>query len=160
MRRSVWRSVVNLVPHGYGLAEADWQRRHRLLLFVLAAHVPGLAAFGLFLQRPPGTVLLTVVVPAVCLLVGRVLRRHRRVASVAVTGGLVWSSAALVGLTGGTIEAHFHFFVIIGFIALYQDWVPFLTNVLFTVASHGVGSAWQQTLIFNHAAAQANPWLW
>jgi signal transduction histidine kinase len=160
MRRSVWRSAVNLVPHGYGLAEADWQRRHRLLLFVLALHVPGLAAFGLLLRRPPDAVLLAVVVPAASLLVGRLLRRHRRVASVAVTAGLVWSSAALVGLTDGTIEAHFHFFVIIGFIALYQDWVPFLTNVLFTVVSHGVGSVWQQSLMFNHTPAQANPWLW
>ncbi|TWF81422.1 signal transduction histidine kinase [Pseudonocardia hierapolitana] len=160
MRRSVCRSVVNLIPHGYGLAEADWQRRHRLLLVVLAVHVPGLAAFGLFLRRPPDAVLIAVAVPAACLLVGWLLRRHRRVASVAVTAGLVWSSAALVGLTDGTIEAHFHFFVIIGFIALYQDWVPFLTNVLFTVVSHGVGSAWQQSLIFNHEPAQANPWLW
>jgi signal transduction histidine kinase len=159
-RSSAWRSVVNLIPHGYGLAEADWQRRHRLLLLVLALHVPGLAAFGLFLRRPLDAVLLAVVVPAVCLLVGRHLRQHRRVASVAVTAGLVYSSAALVGLTGGTIEAHFHFFIIIGFIALYQDWVPFLFNVVFTVASHGVGSAWQQTLIFNHTPAQANPWLW
>jgi signal transduction histidine kinase len=160
MHRSVCRSVVDLIPHGYGLAEADWQRRHRLLLFVLAVHVPGLAAFGLFLRRPLDAVLVAVVVPAACLLVGRLLRQHRRVASVAVTAGLVWSSAALVGLTDGTIEAHFHFFVIIGFIALYQDWVPFLTNVLFTVLSHGVGSVWQQSLIFNHEPAQANPWLW
>ena len=43
-----------------------------------------------------------------------------------VTGGLVYCSAALVGLTHGAIEAHFHFFIIIGFIALYQDWAPFL----------------------------------
>ena len=63
-------------------------------------------------------------------------------------------------LTHGTIEAHFHFFIIIGFIALYQDWVPFLLNIVFTVISHGIGSAWQRTLIFNHAAAQAHPWLW
>ncbi|GAA0924230.1 sensor histidine kinase [Pseudonocardia zijingensis] len=160
MRRSAWNSVVDLIPHGYGLGEADWQRRHRLLLAVLALHVPGLAAFGVGLGRPPDAVLLAVVVPAACLLVGALLRRHRRVASVAVTGGLVYSSAALVGLTGGTIEAHFHFFVIIGFIALYQDWVPFLFNVLFTVVSHGIGSAWQQTLIFNHGPGQANPWLW
>ncbi|TQM36869.1 sensor histidine kinase [Pseudonocardia cypriaca] len=160
MRRSVWRSAVNLVPHGYDLSDSDWQRRHRLMLVVLAVHVPGLLAFGLFLHRPPDAVVLAVAVPAACLLGGRLLRRHRRVASVAVTAGLVWSSAALVGLTEGTIEAHFHFFVIIGFIALYQDWVPFLFNVLFTVASHGVGSAWQQTLIFNHAPAQSNPWLW
>jgi signal transduction histidine kinase len=160
MRRSVWRSVLELVPHGYGLSSADWHRRHQLLLVVLAVHIPGLAAFGVFLRQPPDAVLLAVVVPGACLLFGWLLERHRRVASVAVTGGLVWSSAALVGLTGGTIEAHFHFFIIIGFIALYQDWVPFLFNVLFTVVSHGVGSVWQQTLIFNHTPAQSNPWLW
>ena len=66
----------------------------------------------------------------------------------------------LVGITNGTIESHFHFFIIIGFIALYQDWVPFLLNVLFTVVTHGVGSMWLRTLMFNHPAAQANPWLW
>jgi signal transduction histidine kinase len=164
MHRSVWKSVlrpvIDLVPHGYGLSDADWRRRHQLLLVVLAVHIPGLGAFGLFLRRPADAVLLAVAVPGACLLAGWLLQWHRRVASVAVTAGLVYSSAALVGLTGGTIEAHFHFFIIIGFIALYQDWVPFLFNVLFTVISHGVGSAWQQTLIFNHAAAQGNPWLW
>ena len=65
-----------------------------------------------------------------------------------------------MGITSGTIESHFHFFIIIGFIALYQDWVPFLLNVLFTVITHGVGSMWLRTLMFNHPAAQANPWLW
>src|SRR5918998_5636954 len=160
MRRSIWGSVVDLLPHGYHLAEADWQRRHRLLLYVLIGHEFGLALFGLVLRAPPVVVLLAVAVPAACLLHGWLLGQHRRVASLIVTGGLVYSSAALVVLTDGTIEAHFHFFIIIGFIALYQDWVPFLFNVLFTVASHGIGSVWQQTLIFNHAPAQANPWLW
>ena len=72
----------------------------------------------------------------------------------AVTAGLVYCSAALVVLTHGTIEAHFHFFIIIGFIALYQDWAPFLFNIVFTVISHGIGSAWQQNLIFDHAAGR------
>src|SRR5690606_21926662 len=59
-----------------------------------------------------------------------------------------------------TIEAHFHFFIIIGFIALYQDWVPFLWNAAFTTVSHGVGSIWAPELIFNHPAAQQHPWVW
>ena len=160
MRRSIRGSLADLLPHGYHLAEADWQRRHRLLLYVLVGHEFGLVLFGLLLRRPPIGVLVAVAVPAACLLLGWLLAQHRRVASLFVTGGLVYSSAALVVLTGGTIEAHFHFFIIIGFIALYQDWVPFLFNVIFTVVSHGVGSAWQETLIFNHPAAQSNPWLW
>ncbi|WP_343961150.1 ATP-binding protein, partial [Pseudonocardia alaniniphila] len=123
-------------------------------------HVPALALFGLLLRHPPLTVTYVLVTPVACLAFGYWLRRRRRTASVLVTAGLVYSSAALVGLTGGTIEAHFHFFIIIGFIALYQDWAPFLFNIIFTVISHGIGSAWHQTLIFNHPAAQANPWLW
>ncbi|MGH4024286.1 MAG: ATP-binding protein, partial [Pseudonocardiaceae bacterium] len=59
-----------------------------------------------------------------------------------------------------SIEAHFHFFVIIGLIALYQDWVPFMWNIVFTVLSHGLGSAWRADLIFNHPAALNNPGLW
>jgi signal transduction histidine kinase len=160
MRRSIWGSLVALLPHGYQLADADWQRRHRLLQWVLLLHVPGLYMFGVFLRTPPEGVLFAVTVPAGCLLLGWLLTEHRRVAASFVTLGLVYSSAALVALTEGTIEAHFHFFIIIGFIALYQDWVPFLLNVIFTVISHGVGSAWPQTLIFNHPAAQGNPWLW
>ena len=160
MRRTISGSVLDLLPHGYQLADADWQRRHQLLQWVLLLHVPGLALFGLFLRQSPEAVLFAITVPAACLLLGWLLTEHRRVASSFVTGGLVYSSAALVALTGGTIEAHFHFFIIIGFIALYQDWVPFLLNVVFTVISHGVGSVWQQTLIFNHPAAQGNPWLW
>jgi signal transduction histidine kinase len=77
-----------------------------------------------------------------------------------VTGGLVFCSAALVVVTTGSIEAHFHFFIIIGFIALYQDWVPFLWNVAFTVISHGIGTIWLGNLIFAHPAGQADPWLW
>ncbi len=32
--------------------------------------------------------------------------------------------------------------MIIGFIALYQDWVPFSWNIVFTVLSHGLGTLW------------------
>ena len=99
------------------------------------------------------------IAPLVCLVLGHLVS-HRRWASFFVTGGLVFCSIALVLLTSGSIEAHFHFFIIIGFIALYQDWVPFLWNVAFTTISHGVGSIWLGAQIFNHPAAQAHPWLW
>ncbi len=153
-------SALSLLPRGYTLDEDDWQRRHRLLLWVLGVHVPLIAAFAVGSGRPWTTLVGLLAVLAVCLVAGRVLRRYRRVASIAVTGGLVFCSSALVGLTGGAIEAHFHFFIIIGFIALYQDWVPFLVNVAFTVISHGIGSAWQGNLIFEHEHGQQDPWLW
>ncbi len=157
---TMWRKLLNALPHGYNMAEEDWQRRHRLMLWVLGVHVPALVALGLVLGYSPRTLVYVAITPVAAVMLGYMLRRHRRTASVTVTAGLVYCSAALVGLTHGTIEAHFHFFIIIGFIALYQDWAPFLFNIVFTVISHGIGSAWQQTLIFDHAAGQSNPWLW
>jgi signal transduction histidine kinase len=153
-------STLALLPRGYTLDEDDWQRRHRLLLWVLAVHVPLLAAFAVGTARPWTAHAALLAVLGACLGAGYALRRYRRTASIAVTGGLVFCSSALVGLTEGAIEAHFHFFIIIGFIALYQDWVPFLVNVGFTVVSHGIGSAWQGDLIFEHAHGQEDPWLW
>jgi len=138
----MWKSLIDILPRGNTLSEADWQRRHRLLQWVLLVHVPALAIIGLALgnARLPLTIALTI--PVLCAVAGRLLRHHRRLGSGVVSAGLVWCSTVLVGITNGTIESHFHFFIIIGFIALYQDWVPFLLNVLFTVVTHGVGSMW------------------
>ena len=156
----MWRRLLDALPRGYTLDEHEWQRRHRLLLWVLGLHVPCIAALALALDKPPLTVAAVLVVPSAAVGLGYLLRSYRRTASIIVTFGLVYCSAALVAFTDGRIEAHFHFFIIIGFIALYQDWAPFLLNIVFTVISHGIGSVWQRDLIFDHAAAQANPWLW
>ena len=153
-------AFLDTLPRGSTLDEQDWRRRHRLALGLLIGHIPALAVVAGLSGRGIGPLLAALAGPAVCMLLGHLLRRHRRLAAVSVTLGLVSCSTALVGLTGGAIEAHFHFFVIIGFIALYQDWVPFLFMILFTTAAHALGSTWQQDLIFNHPAAQASPWLW
>ncbi|MHA6792862.1 ATP-binding protein [Pseudonocardia bannensis] len=151
--------LLEYLPRGNTLDGKAWQRRHHLLEWVVLLHVPGMLALGLYLGRPALAVGLTLIGPVLAVVLGHLIP-HRRLASFFVTGGLVYCSAALVGLTEGTIEAHFHFFIIIGFIALYQDWVPFLWNVVFTVFSHGIGTVWFGGLIFSHPAGQANPWLW
>ncbi|HYT10386.1 MAG TPA: ATP-binding protein, partial [Mycobacteriales bacterium] len=147
------------LPRGNTLSDDAWRRRHRLLQVILLAHLPGLFLFGLWRGVPAQDVAEVLAVPAACLALGR-LMRSRRAASIFVTFGLVYCSAALVGLSHGSIEAHFHFFVMIGFIALYQDWVPFLMNIVFTVLSHGIGSSLVPGLMFNHFAAQSHPWTW
>ena len=157
---TMWRKFLDALPHAQSLTEEDWQRRHRIMLWLLGLHVPALGVFGLALGYTPETMLLVLILPVVAVALGHLLNHHRRTASVTVTGGLVYCSAALVGLTHGTIESHFHFFIIIGFIALYQDWAPFLFNIIFTVLSHGIGSAYQRSLFFDHSAGQTNPWLW
>jgi len=157
--RSPLRTVIGYLPRGNLLDDAEWMRRHRLLQWVLGLHVPALFVFGLALHHEVLYTAELLLPPVILLLLGRHITR-RRPASVCITAGLTYCSAALVVLARGSIEAHFHFFIIIGFIALYQDWVPFLWNVAFTVLSHGLGSAYKSDLIFDYAAAQQNPWVW
>lgn len=151
--------LLNYLPRGTQLNEDVFQRRHKFLLVVLALHLPVIFVFGLWLGHGLVTTLYVMIPVAVCVVAGAWVRR-RRVASFLVTVGLVYTAAAFVVLSYGAIEAHFHFFVIIGLIALYQDWVPFMWNIVFTVFSHGLGSAWSAGMIFNHLPAQNNPWLW
>jgi signal transduction histidine kinase len=151
--------LLAYLPRGNTLDSQVWLRRHVFLQWVLLLHLVGLYVFGLWRGYATTEVTAALAAPFACLVAGRLVH-HRRLASLLITAGLVYCSAALVGFSGGSIEAHFHFFIMIGFIALYQDWVPFLWNIAFTVASHGIGSVWQTSLIFNHPAGQTSPWTW
>jgi len=151
--------VRDYLPRGNTLDDETFRRRHLLLCWVLGLHVPALFAFGLWQGFGAAHSALEVAVPLACLAFARVAR-NRRVAAFFVTAGLVYCSSALVHLSNGTIEAHFHFFILIGLIALYQDWVPFVWNVVFTVVSHGLGSGIASDAMYNHPAAQQRPWTW
>src|SRR4029450_5852897 len=109
--------------------------------------LPAFFVFGMLRGRSAREAIVVLSIPAACLVLGRLIK-HRRTASVLITAGLTYCSAGLGAFSGGAVEARFHFFVMIGFIALYQDWVPFLWNVGFTVLSHGIGSVWRSNLIF------------
>jgi signal transduction histidine kinase len=151
--------LLAYLPRGNTLDDRAWQKRHVFLQWVLLLHLPTLFLFGVYRGRTAWDTMVVLSVPAACLVLGRLIK-HRRTASVLITAGLTYCSAVLVSFSGGSIEAHFHFFIMIGFIALYQDWVPFLWNVGFTVLSHGIGSAVKTNLIFNHPAGQTSPWVW
>ncbi|HEX8927520.1 MAG TPA: ATP-binding protein, partial [Actinomycetota bacterium] len=151
--------ILDYLPRGNLLDAAEWQKRHSFLQWILLLHLPSLFVFGVALHHTAAITAITLVPPLLCLLAGHFTPR-RRLGSLFVTAGLVYCSAALVGLSRGSIEAHFHFFIMIGFIALYQDWLPFLWNIVFTVMSHGVASAWGQNLIFDHKAGETHPWTW
>jgi diguanylate cyclase (GGDEF)-like protein len=85
---------------------------------------------------------------------------RKRLASACVSLGLITSSAVLVHVWGGVIEAHFHFFVMIVLLSLYEDWVPFLMAAAYVVLHHGLAGALAPGSVYNHHAAQAHPWRW
>ncbi|MBI3606831.1 MAG: PAS domain-containing protein [Nitrospirae bacterium] len=87
-------------------------------------------------------------------------RFNRTWRATAVGMGLMTASAILVHLSGGYIELHFHFFVMLIFMAVYQDWVPYLVAILYVALQHGVvGVLWPHE-VFNHTAAFDAPWTW
>jgi diguanylate cyclase len=84
----------------------------------------------------------------------------RKVRSVAATLGLFSSSAILVHVSGGLIEMHFHFFVMVAVVTLYQDWVPFLLAISYVVVHHGFIGWLAPSDVYNHPAAINEPWKW
>lgn len=108
-------------PRDVPLPEAEWRPRHRLVVAVLLAHLPFLVAFAVLAGGSPLVVALELVgiatLAGLALLAGSRVRR-----SVCATVGLLSCSAVLLQLTDGSIEAHFHFFVAVILVALYQDW--------------------------------------
>jgi signal transduction histidine kinase len=89
------------------------------------------------------------------------LKSHsRKFISTVSALGLLTASAVLVELSGGTIEMHFHFFVIVGLLTLYEDWLPFLVAVGFVLVHHAVVGALFPNAVYDTAAARAKPLIW
>jgi len=133
---------------------------------VLLAHLPVLLVWAV-LNRTPTDVLLALLVPAVLYLAavseklsGGHLRLAPVLASCAAAAGLMACSAFLVAVSGGYVEAHFHFFVMIPVVALYEDWAPFAVATGIVLVEHGlVGTFWPHK-VYGHAGMHGeHPWL-
>jgi signal transduction histidine kinase len=135
-------------------------RRHRGIVWLLWFHAVGLPAFGLLMTHPVVPGLVGGVVLAALAAVAAGQHFSRRVRAAVATCGLVFASALLVHLSGGFIESHFHFFVIMAVIVLYQDWMPFLLALISVVADHGIIGTLAPAMVYNHSGAQQHPWTW
>jgi len=170
---SLGKRLWDLVPSGGALPEEVWRSRFRLLVALTWAHAAIIALVGPLLGRrwdlslrallDDATALHTIaeggIVALFALLAGW-QRAGRTVRTTAVGFGLMSSSAILVHLSGGYIEMHFHFFVMLVFLALCQDWIPYLLAVAFVTVHHGVvGVLWPDG-VYNHPAAFNAPWTW
>jgi diguanylate cyclase (GGDEF)-like protein len=153
------RAVIDYLPKGQSLPEEVWRVRHRTLTYLLRAHVVAIFFYGL--ARGKGAAHsaaeATIVASFAAL---ATLTQNRKVSSGATALGLVASSAVLVHLSGGIIEMHFHFFVMVGILTLYQDWLPFLAAIGFVVLHHGVMGALRPQDVYNHPSAIAHPFRW
>lgn len=124
------------LPRAEALPDGDWSWRHRVVSWVLAAHLPVLALLALGTQGPWEA--LQVLLPLAALLALGWSPIPRRLRALAASLGLLTGSAVLVHLLDGAPEAHFHYFVAVAVIALYQDWAVYALAVGFVLLQHGV----------------------
>jgi diguanylate cyclase (GGDEF)-like protein/PAS domain S-box-containing protein len=154
------RRALASLPQGGALPDDVWQRRHRGILLLLWAHVPAVAIFALTRGQPLVHSLEEATAVASFAAAAVWFRDRRMVAMTLTAMGLLTASAALVHLSEGVIEMHFHYFVMVGVITLYQDWTPFLVAIGYVVLQHGVfGGFWPES-VYNHDAAVRSPWKW
>ena len=152
------RRLGSVLPQGKTLPEAQWRARHRALVWLLWAHVAGLPIVALLYGFSLTHALLEGSVVAAFGVCAELRVGNRRAQELVVVFGLLTCSAVLVHITGGLIEAHFHFFVMVAALSLYEDWVPFLVSVAFVLFQHGIMAAFvDHDSVFNHPGSS---WKW
>ncbi|HEX7300050.1 MAG TPA: EAL domain-containing protein [Solirubrobacteraceae bacterium] len=131
------------------------------MLKILWAHAVAMFAWGLILGHPLWHAGVDSVPIGVCGLIASSTRLSRLTRSSVVSLGLLTSSAVVVHLMNGAIEGHFHFFVMVSLLALYEEWFPYLLSLAFVLGHHVIMSALAPTSVFgDHPAAAAHPWRW
>jgi diguanylate cyclase (GGDEF)-like protein len=153
-------AVWDWLPKGQLLPEHIWRRRHAAIVWLLWLHVPALIAFGLVQGQSLPHMLAEGGLIAAAASFARSERFTMTQRVVAASFGLITCSAVLVHLWTGVIEAHFHFFVMVGVLTLYQAWVPFLVAIAYVVLHHGVVGVLAPASVYNHGEAIAHPWRW
>ncbi|MCG3114049.1 MAG: PAS domain S-box protein [Candidatus Manganitrophus sp. SA1] len=152
--------IKKVLPKGRALPAEEWRVRHRAILLLTWLHAAGLPLFGIYQgfgivqSVAEGGVIAAVALAATW---GKISRSAR---SAAASLALITSSAILVQFSGGYIEAHFHFFVMLAVISLYQDWGPYLLAIFFVVVEHGLTGQFVPMMVYNHPDAFVHPWKW
>ncbi|SDO20260.1 bifunctional diguanylate cyclase/phosphodiesterase [Geodermatophilus sp. DSM 45219] len=160
MLRALHDRLATALPEGRHLPEEVWHRRHRAVLWVAAAQAAGLGVMALLTGRTPLTAVLLAVAVACPLTFAALPGSGRGLRSAAATASLLAASVTLVYLMEGLTEAHFHFFVMIGLAALYQNWVPFGMALIVVLGHHGLVGTLFPHAVFGHGSAQHAPWTW
>jgi diguanylate cyclase (GGDEF)-like protein/PAS domain S-box-containing protein len=152
------------------LSEETFAARHRVLRAVLTLLLPvlvGVAAFRdrieVLLEQPhaghlSGDAIMWAMVAATaaCAAVAGMIS-SRRAGSVVVSLGLLLGSAALVHAGGGLTDLHFSFFVVLGLISLYQEWLALVLSVGLVAVHHVLVGLVVPDLVFSDPRAGQHP---
>jgi hypothetical protein len=106
-------------------------------VLLLWLHVVALPAFAVARGYPLGHGALDTFPILACALGASTGRLSDRTRSAIGALGLVTCSAILTHLWGGVTEAHFHFFVVVALLSLYEDWLPWGVSIAYVLVHHG-----------------------
>ena len=155
------KTFWELLPSAEALAPEVWNARHRLLIGLTWIHALLIAILGLVFS-PNGSMshaISAAGVVGLCAVVAAVIN-SRALGAAAVSIGLLTASSMLVHFSGGAIELHVHAFVIVAFLALYQDRIPYILCLAYAAIYYGViGTIWPDQLYGRTVALNA-PWIW
>jgi diguanylate cyclase (GGDEF)-like protein len=127
---------------------------------IVWAHAALLLVWAVALAHPLWQCAIDVTPIALCGLIASRGQLSQRVRAGSVSLGLLTASAVVVHLMNGAIEGHFHFFVVVSLLALYEEWFPYLIAGAFVLCHHGLLSLVDPDSVYNHPAALAHPWRW
>jgi hypothetical protein len=152
--------ISRVLPEGSSLSDEVWAERHKRILAVLWLHLPAIFLFTQY--RHLGLVhgLVETAMPGGFAVMAYLWRDARRWTTLATTFGLLTCSAVMVHASGGVIEMHFHYFVMVALITQYQEREPFLLAILYVVLQHGVAGVVDPSAVYNHHSAIEHPWNW
>ncbi|WP_236639918.1 methyl-accepting chemotaxis protein [Salinigranum halophilum] len=168
---SAFKQYVERTPNGTEIPDETFTKRHRGVVLFTAALLPIVFA----ISRMQGLESITgATLPAIPLLhsiagTGLVLglivtaafaQIPRRIRSSLSAVGFMVNASILAYFTGGFIEAHFLYFVGIGLVALYEDWIPFVITIGYVALQHSVFGLMEWFAVYNHPAAMENPIVW
>jgi diguanylate cyclase (GGDEF)-like protein len=156
---ALFQRLRHALPQGRTLPAASWERRHRALLWFLWVQAAGLGVYALLRGYSLFHTGLHVGGIVFCAVLG-MKGTNRRWRATWVSVGCMTAAAIAVHTSGGVIEAHFYFFVMVVVLTLYEDWVPFLVAVAYVVLHHGIVGAIDPSAVYNHSDADAHPWRW
>ncbi|HEV2982603.1 MAG TPA: diguanylate cyclase [Solirubrobacteraceae bacterium] len=150
-----------MLPRGGSLPLQEWRRRHSGIVALLWVNVVALPIYSVAGGRSSLVHGLDVglALGAMAALAGA-HRLSRKVRTACASLGLLSAAALLVHASGGLLESHFSFFVVIIVLTLYEDWMPFLMAVAFVLIHHGVLGTLDPRAVFDRPEEWANPWKW
>lgn len=147
------------LPRGGSLPDPAWRARHRAVMVLLWAHIVAIPIYAVVRGNSLVHGYVEVAPVLMAALVAGFGRLSRTWSASIAAGALMICSGVIVHLSSGMIEAHFHFFVMIPVIALYEAWPPFLLAVAYVLFHHGIMGTLRPKSVYNMPAAWEHPWL-